>query len=71
MSDEFEEVPGWTHVQRHDGYVVLRQGQSWVISPPQVTSRPVVRLCPCCQTPFRTAQAAKRGCNVIYPMRVA
>jgi hypothetical protein len=58
---------GWADLFRHDGLVVRRDGDSYVIVPPGGAMP--VRLCPCCDKPFATLNAAMRTAQALYPLQ--
>lgn len=62
-----EEPAGWNGSTRIDAMEVILGAESrWIIMPPD--ERPAIRFCPCCRREFRTALAAKRVADAVYPM---
>jgi hypothetical protein len=61
-----DDIPGWEGLDRGDAMMVAKTAEAtWIIMPPD--ARPVIRFCPCCTRPFRTAFAAKRTADALYP----
>lgn len=65
---ETESAERWKDNRRRDGLLVNYNGgeDAWLICPSRGAA-PMV-LCPCCDKPFRTAEAAMRVADFVYPM---
>jgi hypothetical protein len=63
-----DDVPGWDGNRRADGtFVGKKLSAIWIIKPPD--DRPAIVHCPTCGKEFKTARAAKRVADAVYPPR--
>jgi hypothetical protein len=61
-----DEVPGWNSFVRSDGMAVSRGVEgTWLVLPHD--HRPPVTLCPCCKRPMKSAFAAEKVADEVYP----